>query len=185
MTARREPVTHFADVEALIGFLRSTAGRPMEEPGLHELDHGLQCAEELRMSDPEDEELQLAGLVHDVCHGQCSIAIHQEVGAEAVRQVLGDRVAALVGLHVDAKRYLVATDASYSGALSRVSTHTLQLQGGAMTPDEVAAFEASPYAQDAVKLRKADEAAKTPGRIVPGLEAWEAALRRLAAARSR
>lgn len=185
MSVSQAPVTHFADVEALIDFLRGTADRPIEEDGLFELDHGLQCAAELKAAAPDDEELQVAGLVHDVCHGQCHISVHHQVGAEAVRGVLGDRVAALVGLHVDAKRYLVATDASYSGELSRVSTATLQLQGGPMAADEVRAFEAGPYAGDAVRLRKADEAAKTPGRVVPGLDAWEGALRRVAAAHAR
>lgn len=179
------PVTHFADVEVLIDFLRASANRPIEEDGLFELDHSLQCAAELKAVAPDDEELQIAGLVHDVCHGQCHISVHDQVGAEAVRDVLGDRVAALVGLHVAAKRYLVATEAAYAGELSRVSTQTLRQQGGPMDADEVKAFEASAYARDAVRLRKADEAAKIPGRVVPGLEAWVEPLRRVAAAQAR
>lgn len=179
------PVTHFADVEALIEFLRASGERPIGEPGLCELDHSLQCAAELKAVAPDDEELQVAGLVHDICHGQCHISVHDTVGADAVRDVLGERVAALVGLHVAAKRYLVAIDDAYAGELSPISTNTLRLQGGAMEPDEVKAFEAGPYARDAVLLRKADEAAKVAGRTVPGLETWVEPLRRIAAAHAR
>jgi len=46
-----------------------------------------------------------------------------------------------------------------------------------MSADERAAFEAEPEAGGAVLLRRADEAAKTPGRQVDGLETWLSALR--------
>jgi len=184
-TATQGPVTHFATIEALEDFLGATAGVQTEEPGLHELDHGLQCAAELEAVAPDDLELQVAGLVHDVCHGQCHISVHAEVGAEAVRGLLGDRVADLIALHVDAKRYLVATDEAYVARLSPVSVATLRLQGGGMNADEIAAFEAKPWAHDAVLLRRADEAAKVPGRAVPGLDHWRPALRKVAAAQSR
>lgn len=179
----RAPVTHFDTLEALEAFLEETAAIPMLEPGLHELEHGLQCAAELEISAPDDIELQVAGLVHDVCHGQCHIRIHDEVGGEAVRSVLGDRVADLVKLHVAAKRYLVTKTLDYAAGLSPISTETLALQGGLMTPDEVAAFEANPLADDAILLRKADDAAKTPGRVVPGLDHWRPRLRQVAARR--
>lgn len=182
MTAeRRKPVTHFSSIEDLETFLESTSRLPMEEPGLFELAHGLQCAAELAAASPDDVELQIAGLVHDICHGQCHISIHASVGADAVRNVLGDRVAELVGLHVAAKRYLISTDDDYASRLSGVSTRTLELQGGGMSAEEIAAFEANPNAADAILLRKADEAAKTPGRVVPDLDHWKPALRRIAA----
>jgi predicted HD phosphohydrolase len=41
-----------------------------------------------------------------------------------------------------------------------------------MTPEESAAFVVLPYADAAVRLRRADEAAKDPGAEVPGLDAW-------------
>lgn len=177
----RAPVTHFDTIEALEAFLEETATMPMQEPGLYELEHGLQCAVELEAAAPTDIELQVAGLVHDVCHGQCHIRIHDTVGGEAVRQVLGDRVADLVKLHVVAKRYLVTKQQDYAGILSPISVETLALQGGPLTADEVAAFEANPLAQDAILLRKADDAAKTPGRVTPGLDYWRPRLRQVAA----
>lgn len=182
MTVKRpEPVLRFESVEALEAFLEVSAKVQGEMPGLSELDHGLQCAAELARLAPDDQELQIAGLVHDVCHAELQIDAHDKVGAAAVRGILGERVAGLVGLHVAAKRYLISTDAAYAARLSPVSTHTLALQGGAMSADEIAAFEASPYARDAVLLRSADEAAKVPGRIVPGLDHWWPALRQVAA----
>jgi predicted HD phosphohydrolase len=91
-----------------------------------------------------------------------------------VRPLLGDRVASLIELHVPAKRYLVTVDPAYGGELSAESIHTLALQGGVMTIAEQCAFEAEPHFLEALQLRQADERAKTPGRIVPGLDHWVA-----------
>ena len=184
-TAIDDPITHFATIDALEAFLGATAGVQSEAPGLQELDHSLQCAAELEVLAPDDLELQIAGLVHDVGHGLGHISVHAEVGAEAVRGLLGDRVAGLIALHVDAKRYLVATDETYVAKLSPVSVATLRLQGGGMDAAEIATFEANPLAHGAVLLRRADEAAKVPGRAVPGLDHWLPALRKVAAAQSR
>lgn len=177
--------TPFETVDAIEAYLQEMATMPMEEPGLCELDHGLQCAVELEALAPDDVELQIAGLVHDICHGRCHIRVHDRVGAGAVRAVLGDRVAELVGLHVAAKRYLVATDPSYAARLSPISKKTLELEGGAMTQEEVSTFERHPLAKEALLLRVADEAAKTPDRVVPGLDHWRGALRQVAAANAR
>jgi predicted HD phosphohydrolase len=87
-------------------------------------------------------------------------------------------------MHVDAKRYLVATDTRYADKLSDASTWTLEVQGGPLTPDEVEAFEANSHAEDAVVLRHADEAAKIPGRDVAALESWRPAIEGLIAARN-
>ena len=74
-----------------------------------------------------------------------------------------------VRLHVQAKRYLVATDASYLAGLSSASVHSLGLQGGAMSPAECRRFETTPFAEDAVALRRWDDSAKIPGRKTPPL----------------
>jgi len=149
-----------------------------EGPGFTELDHALQCAFELSVTHPEDLELQVAGLVHDIGHQPGDDDAHGRLGAELVRPALGDRVADLVGAHVPAKRYLVAVDPGY--ALSSVSVASLAAQGGALLPADRRAFESSPHFADAVALRRADDAAKTPGRPVPPLEAWTSVLERVA-----
>lgn len=157
----------------LLDLLASMAAEPSEETrGLSELDHGLQCAFVLSLARPEDQELALAGLVHDIGHRFGPDERHGELGAQGVRGLLGDRVAGLVEAHVPAKRYLVTTDASYSSQLSAESTRTLGVQGGPLSPAEVDAFLSSPYAADAVELRRADDAAKVPGRDVAPLAYW-------------
>ncbi|HLH27374.1 MAG TPA: hypothetical protein VKW77_00580, partial [Acidimicrobiales bacterium] len=70
--------------------------------------------------------------------------------------------------HVAAKRYLCAVDPKYRAGLSPASLRSLELQGGPMTPAEVAAFEDGAFFRDAVRLRHWDDAAKVPGLAVPG-----------------
>ncbi|HEV3280912.1 MAG TPA: hypothetical protein VG032_04820, partial [Acidimicrobiales bacterium] len=53
---------------------------------------------------------------------------------------------------------------------------TLSVQGDAMSAEESAAFDALPHADAALRLRRADEAAKDPGAEVPDLDAWLPAL---------
>jgi predicted HD phosphohydrolase len=165
----------------LLDLLASLASAQTEETdGLSELDHGLQCAFELSVVRPSDRGLQLAGLVHDIGHRFGPDEHHGVLGADRVRGMLGDRVACLVELHVPAKRYLVTSDASYRSRLSAQSTHTLTTQGGLLTADEVASFLSSPHAADAVELRRADDAAKVPGQMVPPLAHWVPMLRDVA-----
>jgi predicted HD phosphohydrolase len=85
-----------------------------------------------------------------------------------------------VGLHVEAKRYLVASEAAYGRVLAADSVASLARQGGAMSPAECEAFVARRWADDAVVLRRADEGAKVAGLAVPGLDEWRGVLRRLA-----
>jgi predicted HD phosphohydrolase len=167
-------------LDELLAVLRSMAAVPSEGGGHSELDHGLQCGAELARLAPDDVELQVAGLVHDVGHAFADDASHGRAGAAAVRPLLGDRIAALVEGHVPAKRYLVTTDPSYADGLSPGSTSTLVDQGGPLSADELAAFRARSDWEDAVRLRRADDAAKVPGLAVPGLETWVEVLRSVA-----
>jgi predicted HD phosphohydrolase len=153
---------------------------PCEGESFSELDHGMQCAEVLRQMAPADVALQVAGLLHDVASGRCSDREHGRVGAVAVRGLMGERIAELVRLHVEAKRYLVTADPAYRARLSPVSIATLELQGGDMDSDEMAAFDSSPYRDDALRLREADDLAKTPDQPTLGLDFWLAALRSVA-----
>jgi predicted HD phosphohydrolase len=149
------------------------------------LDHDRQCAELLRRDYPADEELQVAGLVHDIGHQlrPGNDAGHGRHGADAVRALLGERVARLVELHVVAKRYLAATDAVHAARLSASSRRTLVAQGGAMSAEEVRAFEGDPEFAAAVALRRADDAGKVVGLDVASLESWRPVVERVAAAR--
>jgi predicted HD phosphohydrolase len=79
-------------------------------------------------------------------------------------------------MHVAAKRYLCATEPSYLDELSPASVHSLQLQGGPFDEAEAAEFERSPYAQDAVRLRRYDDIGKVEGLDTPDLEHYRPVL---------
>ena len=85
----------------------------------------------------------------------------------------------MVGLHVAAKRYLVATEGGYGGVLTADSVVSLGRQGGAMDEDEAANFLARPWAADAVTLRRADDSGKVEGVVVGDLAGWVPLLREL------
>lgn len=179
------PARRFGTLDELIDFLGSLAAVPScEAPGLTELDHALQCAAELETRAPADDELQIAGLVHDVAHTLGAIDAHGEIGADATRAILGERVATLVSAHVPAKRWLVTVEPGYRAQLSADSLRSLALQGGVLSPAEVSRFAAEPHWRDALVLRRADDAAKVPGRLVPGLARWIEPLRRVATRRA-
>jgi gamma-butyrobetaine dioxygenase len=101
---------------------------------------------------------------------------HEEVGYAFLAEHFGEAVAEPIRMHVAAKRYLCAVDPSYLGELSPASLHSLELQGGPYTRDEVAAFERSPYAEDAVRLRRWDDVGKVPGLATPELEHYRPVL---------
>jgi predicted HD phosphohydrolase len=170
-------------VDDLFEVLTSGAARDDGE-ALDLLAHGLQCAALLAEQAPDDLELQVAGLVHDVgtVLEPSQPATHAATGADATAALLGRRVATLVGHHDHAKRYLVTTDPNYHGVLSPQSVVTLGEQGGPMDERERAAFEAGDDYDALVSLRRADDAAKVQGRLVPGLETWRAALETIAGA---
>jgi predicted HD phosphohydrolase len=165
-----------ASLDDALAILRvsGNAGGEQSEGKMTALDHQLQCADVLRTEFPDDLELQIAGLFHDIGHRLAPgrPERHGMLGGEFVRGLFGDRVSGLIELHVDAKRYLVSIEPSYREQLSSGSAQTLIAQGEAMTPDETVIFEARPHAADAVTLRRADENAKVPGRHVPSLEDW-------------
>ena len=87
----------------------------------------------------------------------------------ALKRLFGPAVLTPIRLHVDAKRYLCATDAGYWASLSEDSKRSLELQGGTYSAADAAEFIAQPYAQDAVKLRRWDDLAKVAGRTTPDL----------------
>ena len=150
-----------------------------DEPDVDALSHALQCGAILRREQPDDLELAVAGLVHDISdiadpHDHRD---HDRRGAALVQPLLGDRVAALVGAHVIAKRYLVATDAHYRASLSARSVATLADQGDALADPELAR---DPDFDAMLSLRRADDRAKDTDVVVAGLETWRSALEEVA-----
>jgi predicted HD phosphohydrolase len=173
----------FANVDEIIEHLE-VLGQTTSAESDHfsELNHGLQCAALLERSNPDDVELQVAGLLHDLAHPWDSAGqpLHGEMGAAAVEPVMGSRIASLIAGHIPAKRYLVATREDYRALLSADSIMTLAAQGGAMSPDEIKAFEDIAHWEAMVALRVADDGAKVAGAVVPQLSHWVEAVRQMA-----
>jgi predicted HD phosphohydrolase len=160
-------------VDELFATLTQGARARDGEP-INLLAHALQCAQLLATADPDDTELQIAGLVHDIgtTIEPDRPATHAATGARAVRELLGSRVADLVERHDEAKRYLVTVDAAYRERLSDRSIETLADQGGLLDEAGRAAFEAHPDFDACVALRRADDDAKVPGLATRRLETW-------------
>lgn len=151
-----------------------------------ELEHALQTAF-LAESSGAGEEQVVAALLHDIGHLLHRLpediadrgfdGRHEEAGAVLLAVHFGPAVAEPVRLHVAAKRYLCGADAGYAAGLSAASRRSLELQGGPFTVEEKRAFEENPWCPRALALRRWDDAAKIPGRAVPGLDHYRPHLR--------
>jgi len=87
---------------------------------------------------------------------------HTEIGA-AFLECMGfsQEVSSAVGLHVSAKRALVAADTSYMNELSQASIDTLAQQGGPLNAEELLAYKAMPGAEMALRLLRYDDLGKS------------------------
>lgn len=109
-------------------------------------------------------------MVHDLGENPADAGIddrHEDLGHAWLRDHFGPEVTEPVRLHVAAKRYLCAVEADYFAKLSPDSVKSLALQGGPMSAEEVAAFQALPHHREAVQLRRYDERAKVKGLETP------------------
>jgi predicted HD phosphohydrolase len=84
-----------------------------------------------------------------------------------------------------AKRWLCTTDAAYEAKLSSASQRTLVAQGGLLDTEGRVAFEREPFAEDALRLRSFDDAAKVPDAPTPDLDHFLPLLIRLSEAGAR
>ena len=144
-----------------------------------QIQHALQAAW-LAEQDNQPAPLITAALLHDVGHLVHDLGEnpaeqgiddrHEEVGHVWLARLFGPNVTEPVRLHVAAKRYLCATEADYFGKLSPDSVRSLDLQGGPMSPAEVAAFNSNAHAAASVQLRRYDERAKVKGLVTPTVE---------------
>jgi phosphonate degradation associated HDIG domain protein len=148
---------------------------------VHQLQHALQAAT-LAQRAGEPPAMIIAALLHDIGHmihglGENPAAEgvddrHEVAGADWLAQHFGPAVSEPVRLHVPAKRYLVATQPGYAQALSSDSVRSLALQGGPMSPAEITEFDRLPFADDAKRLRRFDEAAKDPHAVTPTFDSF-------------
>jgi [1-hydroxy-2-(trimethylamino)ethyl]phosphonate dioxygenase len=146
-----------------------------------QLEHALQAAHLAEQAQAPPAQI-VAALLHDIGHLLHGLeetvaddgldAEHERVGNKWLHAYFPEEVCAPVRLHVNAKRYLCATDSSYLAQLSPASLQSLKLQGGPMTDSEVAEFEEEPYFRQAVQLRRWDDQAKIEDFEVPSLTTY-------------
>ena len=105
---------------------------------------------------------------------------HETLAAEWLERRFGPEVVEPVRLHVDAKRFLCATEQDYIAQLSPASIVSLRLQGGVMSDDEVRLFRSHPFCEEAVALRRWDDFAKQPQLVTPPIEHFATHLDRVA-----
>jgi [1-hydroxy-2-(trimethylamino)ethyl]phosphonate dioxygenase len=152
-------------------------------------EHALQSAHQAE-EEGATQSLIVAALLHDIghlLHGEGEDiadrgvdARHEDAGEAWLARHFPAEVTEPVKLHVAAKRYLCRIDRTYLGQLSRASLQSLALQGGPFTEEEAREFEKHRYHREAVRLRRWDDRAKTPGLMVPELEHYRPALEAVA-----
>lgn len=160
--------------DAVTGLLSAAGAREYLGEPVTVLEHLLQAGS-LAEREGLPPALVAAALLHDVGHllepdGSAGLSgarlmagsdnHHGARGARWLARWFGPEVTEPVRLHVDAKRYLCATEPGYYGLLSQASRHTLSVQGGPMGEAEARQFAASRQAGPAVAIRRLDEAAK-------------------------
>lgn len=150
--------------------------------------HMLQAAH-LAEQEGADEDLVAAALLHDIGHytnefpddalAQGVDNHHDKAGAAVLAPFFPPVVVDAVRGHVAAKRYLCTTDTSYHARLSPASVHTLKLQGGFMSQEEIDAFRRRPNFDAIIRIRQWDEAAKDPDASTPPFEHYTPLLQRV------
>jgi phosphonate degradation associated HDIG domain protein len=160
----------FRDLAAITDLFRQW-GDHMYDEEVSQTTHAVQCARRAQREGASIE-LTLAALLHDVGHlleikARASAEVvadvdhrHQESGALALSGIFGESVTEPIRWHVEAKRYLCATDGDYASSLSAGSTVSLALQGGPMSEPECAEFLDNPRSADAIRLRRWDDRGK-------------------------
>jgi 2-amino-1-hydroxyethylphosphonate dioxygenase (glycine-forming) len=177
-----EPVAADRVVNEVISLLRHSGGEQYFGEPVTKLGHAEQCAWHAQQAGA-DEELILASLLHDIGHlidtdltirdERVGVVNHDDIGRQwLLERGFSERLATLVGGHVDAKRYLTATNASYVERLTPASRETLRLQGGPMDESSAEAFARKPELRDMLRLRSWDEMAKDPKWQGPPLSSY-------------
>ncbi len=171
------------DVETLFMRFGNRAYDGERQETVSVLEHALQSAQQAEWADA-DEALVGAAFLHDLGHllaqpdadGNPLGDAHVALGVPLLEAHFGEDVVGPIRLHSAARRYLAATDPAYLKGLSPAALQSLALQGGAMAAAEVKQFEVTPYAMDAVQLRRWDELAQVPGQRTPPIDYYLALL---------
>ncbi|WP_299199860.1 hypothetical protein [uncultured Amphritea sp.] len=153
------------DILSKIEQIYNEKGHKHYGEGVSQVEHAVQCARQA-VDDGERDDMVVAALLHDIghlidevnpVHGNFH---HDLVAAEFLSNGFPPGVIEPIRLHVSAKRYLCTVEAGYIDGLSEASRHSLEHQGGLMSADEVTAFRAEPFHEQAIQLRRWDDEAK-------------------------
>ena len=158
------------NIRELFSIMEAANEREYIGESVSQLEHSLQAAHFARKAN-KDPEVILACLFHDIGHlcapdeakemDGLGVVDHEGIGAQYLLSLgFPERVAELVGAHVQAKRYLVTKKKGYLENLSPASRGTLDWQGGPMSPQEINDFENDPLFEDKLFVRVCDERAK-------------------------
>jgi phosphonate degradation associated HDIG domain protein len=146
-----------------------------------QLEHAVQSAE-LAWREGAHDALVTAALLHDLGHllnvqGETPTERgiddrHQYYAIPFLRGTFPPAVLEPIRMHVDAKRALCALEPGYREQLSPDSVRSLALQGGVFSQEDAERFAAAPFALDAMRLRRWDDAAKVAGLATRGLDPY-------------
>jgi phosphonate degradation associated HDIG domain protein len=174
-------------VDDILDLYERRGARMYGSEPVSQTEHALQCAM-LAAEGGASTELIVASFLHDVGHLIADLPhsleretddVHQYLPIPFLRGNFSDAVLEPIRQHVDAKRYLCRVEAGYWEALSPASKHSLELQGGVFDTLSAERFLSRPFAWDAIRLRRWDDAAKVAGRAIPALGEFEPVLRSL------
>lgn len=168
-------------VQLLFDYLTKHGDENYEED-VTQMQHGLQAAYLAREAG-QDAPYVTAALFHDIGHiladdpdernnPTLKDDNHEDIAATFFKDIFPDEVIEPIRLHVAAKRYLCTVNKEYYEGLSEPSQKSFHLQGGPMSVEELASFEANPFHKEAVQLRIWDDTAKDVKAEVPNLEAY-------------
>jgi phosphonate degradation associated HDIG domain protein len=170
---------HHPVTREVLQLFRTHGGSRYGGENVSQLEHALQAAY-FAEQDGAPSTLVAAALLHDIGHLLHDLPAdapdhgiddqHEALGARWLATRFGPAVCEPVNLHVVAKRYLCATDPAYFNLLSAPSIQSLALQGGPMTAEQARQFEQHPFHQQAVRLRRWDDAAKIEHLVTPYVE---------------
>jgi predicted HD phosphohydrolase len=139
------------------------------------LAHALQCAQLAEWAHAEPA-LVAAAFLHDIGHLVADEPatspfddLHEIRAVGLLAGEFSPAVIEPIRLHVQAKRFLLATEPGYGQRLSLESQRSLLRQGGPMPADEAEVFGPLPGSAEAVRLRRWDDLAREPGKRTPPL----------------
>lgn len=169
--------------EFIIGMYEQYGGEDYIGEPVSQIEHMCQCAM-LAEEEGYSEEIVLAAFFHDIGHlcehimpveqmDGYGVVDHEKLGAGFLLNLgFSEDIASLVRNHVQAKRYLTYRYESYYNKLSEASKKTLEFQGGRMSADEAALFEADKLFELHIRLRQWDEKAKLENKPLPPLDKY-------------